>query len=536
MSNKEIATMFSELAAMMEIHEQNEFKIKSYANAYLTIRKLDIALLEQSRELNASIRGIGTSIADKIEEIKATGTFKAYEDIKSITPEGIRNILRIKGLGPKKVKVIWRELEIESLGELLYACQENRLIKLKGFGPKIQEDVIQNIHFLNQNQNLFLYPILELASVELMATLQRLNPNVIIATTGDLRKKCAIVNEISLIANASLNLPEDLISTDGKYIYKDRYPVSITHSNEENFIYDLAITTGGHEDLTRSILTKKNITYTNEDALLTDAVGFVIPPECRDKQFNSIDDINQLIDHQDIQGVIHNHSTYSDGLYSVKQMAEECMRLGYKYFVISDHSKTATYANGLSIDYVEMQWREIDALNKELSAFKIYKSIESDILADGSLDYPNDVLDGFDIVIASIHQNLNMDIDKAMKRLITAIENPYTRILGHPTGRLLLSRQGYPVDHKRLIDACAANKVVIELNANPSRLDIDAQWIEYAQNKDVMISINPDAHNLKGIQDIRYGVYAARRGGLIKKNCLNYKSINEFEQWINRAT
>jgi DNA polymerase (family 10) len=211
----------------------------------------------------------------------------------------------------------------------------------------------------------------------------------------------------------------------------------------------------------------------------------------------------------------------------------ECMRLNYEYFVISDHSKTASYANGLNIDRLYTQWNEIDSINKEFPSFKVFKSIESDILSNGDLDYDDEILGKFDLVIASIHQNLNMDLDKAMIRLIKAVENPFTRILGHPTGRLLLSRKGYPVDFIKLIDACAANNVVIELNSNPYRLDMDYSHIDYAQEKGVLISINPDAHNLLAIQDVKYGIMAARRGNLQKSNCLNTMNLADFETWIS---
>jgi DNA polymerase (family 10) len=206
-------------------------------------------------------------------------------------------------------------------------------------------------------------------------------------------------------------------------------------------------------------------------------------------------------------------------------MAEAARDKGFDYLVISDHSKTAVYADGLSIERVKEQWGEVDALNAELAPFRIYKSIESDILTDGSLDYPEEILAGFDFVIASIHSGLNMEKEKATKRLLTAIANPFTTILGHPTGRLLLSRSGYPIDHERIIDACAEHKVVIELNANPYRLDMDWSWIPYAVKRGVQISINPDAHSMGGIDDIRYGVLAARKGGLSAAGCWNARAV-----------
>jgi DNA polymerase (family 10) len=232
---------------------------------------------------------------------------------------------------------------------------------------------------------------------------------------------------------------------------------------------------------------------------------------------------NNLLSETDLVGLVHCHTTYSDGLHTLKQMADACMHKGLKYMVVTDHSRSAFYAGGLSIERVEMQWREIDSLNPSFSDFKILKGIESDILGDGSLDYPDDILSGFDVVIASIHSNLKMDIEKATQRIISAIENKYTTMLGHPTGRLLLSREGYPLDFKKVIDACAANEVIIELNSNPQRLDLDFSWLEYCMQKNVQISINPDAHSIGQIEYLKYGVLMARKGGLETKFCWNAK-------------
>jgi DNA polymerase (family 10) len=276
--------------------------------------------------------------------------------------------------------------------------------------------------------------------------------------------------------------------------------------------------------------------WENQEELFAGLGLSVIPNELREngnwieKAANSTLPI--LIEEQDICGILHNHSTYSDGLHSLSEMAMYVKSCGYQYFGICDHSKSAFYANGLQPQRVLEQIKEINALNKKLVPFKIFKGIESDILSDGSLDYNVEILSKFDFVVASIHSNLRMDKDKATNRLISAIENPYTCILGHPTGRLLLSREGYPIDHKKIIDACAANSVSIELNANPLRLDLDYTWIPYALEKQVMIAINPDAHSKGGIHHVRYGVYAARKGGLTKDMCLNSKNLEEFEAWI----
>ncbi len=535
MTNKEIAGLFHELASLMDLHEENPFKIRSYENAYLALRKLDEPLLEQDREAWMQIKGLGAAILDKLDELKQTGSISALEGFRSKTPEGIRLMLQIKGLGPKKVKTIWKDLQIETPGELLYACYENRLIELKGFGTKLQSDIIQSIEYFNQQQNLFLFAQLETEAIALIKELQDLNPTMRIETTGELRRAMPVLKAIELMVDQTpTQLPEKLqYRLEQEYIWNQFIPVFLYSSDPANWTHDQIKRTGGSLEFIQ--LYESNLSQVNgetEHAIFESAQLAYISPECRDlQQFSNFDE-KQLVDDPSIKGVIHNHSKYSDGIYTIQQMAEECIRLNYQYFVISDHSKSAFYANGLQEERLITQWAEIDQLNTQLAPFKIYKSIESDILSDGRLDYPDEILQQFDLVIASVHSNLKMDEAKAMQRIIKAIENPYTRILGHPTGRLLLSRKGYPLRYREIIDACIANQVVMELNANPVRLDMDWTWIPYAMEKGLLISINPDAHNLKGIRDIRYGVLSARKGGLTKNNCLNTKSIAEFDAWI----
>jgi DNA polymerase (family X) len=234
----------------------------------------------------------------------------------------------------------------------------------------------------------------------------------------------------------------------------------------------------------------------------------------------------------DLKSIIHSHSKWSDGVNTIEEMADECIKRGFEFLVLSDHSKAAFYANGLTEERIREQHRHIDELNAGLKPFKIFKSIECDILNDGSLDYTDQILATFDLVIASVHTNLKMPEDKAMGRLLKAISNPYVTILGHMTGRLLLSRNGYPLDHKKIIDACIQNNVVIELNAHPRRLDIDWRWIEYVLDKGGLISIDPDAHALDGYDDIKYGVLAAQKGGLTKEQNLSSYSLKQFEEFL----
>ncbi len=244
-----------------------------------------------------------------------------------------------------------------------------------------------------------------------------------------------------------------------------------------------------------------------------------------------------LVTWESLKGILHNHSTYSDGQHSLEQMATYCKELGFEYLGIADHSQSATYASGLLITKVQQQHAEIEQLNKKLSLdrpFKILKGIESDILGDGSLDYPDEVLASFDYIVASVHSNLTMNEARATERLVRAIENPYTTILGHPTGRLLLSRKGYPIDYKEVIDCCAANGVVIEINASPYRLDLDWRWIQYALERNVMLSINPDAHEMQGYHDMHYGVAVARKGGLTKNMTFNALSLVDMEAYLSK--
>ena len=273
------------------------------------------------------------------------------------------------------------------------------------------------------------------------------------------------------------------------------------------------------------------------EAAIFEQVGVHFIPAAQREQPKIIQNASKktlpaAINPTDIKGIIHSHSTWSDGIHTIEQMALAAKQKGYEYLIISDHSKSAFYANGLQADRILAQHKEIDALNKKLAPFVIFKSIESDILNDGSLDYPEEVLASFDIVIASVHSNLKMTEEKAMMRLLNAISNPYTSILGHPTGRLLLSRKGYPVDHEAIIESCAEHNVVIELNAHPRRLDMDWRYIQAAVENDVLISINPDAHAIAGFDDCKYGVLVAQKAGLTKASNLSSFSLSEMMEFI----
>ncbi len=539
MTNREIARTFQFLGKIMELHGENPFKTRSYSSAYINIRKLPQELATMSTDDINSLPGVGKAISDKIQELLSTGELQTLNKFKEMTPEGIQDMLKIKGLGPKKVKLIWEELSIESAGELLYACNENRLVEVKGFGAKTQQQLITQLEYFFASKGKLHWATAESIALDLLSKLSAHYPERFIIT-GEIKRLFPIVETIEIIT--TLDLSESDIAEDIEDLFYDETkeqlsyldcPVSIIASSMGSLGIDLLETSSSGDFL--DALGNYESLETEEDIFEALELPY-IPSELRDDEYileedrhEEIEDIVSLVD---IKGVVHNHSTYSDGVNSVSQMAQRCIDLGYNYLVMSDHSKSAFYANGLKEDRVMQQWEEIDVLNTQWTDFKIFKSIESDILSSGELDYTDEILEGFDLIIASVHSNLKMDEDKATKRLIKAIENPYTRILGHPTGRLLLSRKGYPIDHQKVIDACAANNVVIELNANPHRLDIDYTWIPYATEKGVMIAINPDAHSVKGIEDIRYGVNAARKGFLKTSDCLNCLSLTDFEKWI----
>lgn len=518
MTNDEITDALEITAKLMELHDENPFKTKAYANAAFKLSKLRYDFAGKTKEDIEAIEGIGKSISAKIVDLIQTGTTADLTDMLEKTPRGVVEMLGIKGLGPKKVRQLWHDLQVESVGELLYACNENRLTALKGFGEKTQAQVKQNIEFKIANNNKFHYAAVEKGALNLITAIN--NSGTKAAPAGQLARKNEIIETIEILVSSPP-------TADYKHLESVLpLPVKYHVSASEEFIYNQVKYSAAKNHLDKikfDSLTQK--TFSSEAELYQALNLQYIAPELREG-LNEVELavknlLPRLIELSDLKGVLHNHTTYSDGVHSLKEMADYCKESGYSYLGICDHSKTAVYANGLSIERVIEQHQEIEKLNSSYHNFKILKGIESDILGDGSLDYPEEILKTFDFVVASVHSGLKMSEERATERLLKAIENPYTSILGHPTGRLLLAREGYPINHKKIIDACAANKVSIELNAHPYRLDIDWRWIPYCLEKGVMISVNPDAHHKEGYHDMYYGICAARKGMLTKETCLN---------------
>jgi DNA polymerase (family 10) len=550
MENKPIARTLRLLSQLMELHEVNPFKIKSIANAAFKVDKLPFPVAGKTLEQLEKVDGIGKSIATKIIELFENGTIAEMDDLLATTPPGVVEMMGIKGIGAKKVAIIWRELGIETTGELFYACNENRLIEAKGFGLKTQEEIRKAIEFRMASNGKFLFAQVEKEAKELMDEVKAIFPDALKHFAGEFRRLNEIITEIvivlgsvnheiahqallksNIISNVSLN--ENHISGE----LPNGLLVDIICVDKADYFSELFLNTGT-DDHVQAVLERINTPLDqpeSEEIIYKKAGLSWMQPELREGttfiEKAEKNELPTLIITHDLKGSLHNHSTWSDGVNTVEEMALYCRdNLKLEYLGMCDHSKSAFYAKGLSIERVLQQQEEIDHLNKKLDGFHIFKGIESDILYDGSLDYPEEILQKFDFVVASVHSILKMDEEKATSRLITAIENPYTTILGHPTGRLLLSRGGYPINYKKVIDACAANNVVIEINANPLRLDLDWRWHQYALKKGVWLSINPDAHRVEGFLDMHYGVLAARKGGLYKEMCLNALSLQEISK------
>ncbi|MEO8583156.1 MAG: helix-hairpin-helix domain-containing protein [Flavitalea sp.] len=548
--NYQIAAQFSMLSKLMDVHGENSFKSKSYSMAAFNIDKLPVQLSELPPDKLFSIQGIGESTGKKIIEIIKNGHLTALENLYAKTPAGILEMLSIKGLGPKKIAVIWKEMEIESPGELLYACIENRLARYKGFGEKSQQSICDAIAFYQKSQGNHLYAQLEACSEELNKIFNKSFPKHLFAQTGAFRMQQLTINKLEWVTTVPIEKLQEFFKKEG-YTEEDVLDDSITvrgpekiliqfHSREKELFYRTLFETSSSEEFLNAwnkISKEEDFEFSSEEEIFKRYALFPVPPYLRETsgiiEKARTENFKNIIQPGDIKGIIHSHSDWSDGSNTIEQMAKACIEQGYEYLVISDHSKTASYANGQPDEKIQQQHTYVDELNIKFAPFKIFKSIESDILGDGSLDYPDKLLATFDLVIASVHANIKMQEEKAMSRLLNAISNPYTTILGHMTARLLLSRPGYPVDHKRIIEACAEHNVVIEINANPRRLDMDWRWIEYALEMGVMLSINPDAHEIREFNNCKYGVLSAQKGGLLKENNLSSFSLEAFTAFIS---
>ena len=554
MDKREIATILEEIGLLLELRGDSPFKSRAYYNAARTVEGIsenidDLVASGRIREL----QGIGQALAEKLAELVATGRLPYYDQLKQAVPPDLVEMTAIPGLGPKKIAALWNQLGITTVGELEYACIENRLLGLSGFGQKTQDKIQQGIMQMKRRMGFHLYANVIDEAQRILEVVKGIRYVRHAEVVGEVRRRMEVVSSIVLLA--ATDHPDRVVAglqSDGevadvtvigqKVVGKSSLglPVHILVSRELTPHALLAYT--GNEEHLRALASRAaslkvpwNL-ETNGAGELTPAADSeqelyarlelpYIEPELREGlreiEAASAGQLGPLVETQDIQGVFHNHTTYSDGSATLDEMVAAAKALGYRYIGISDHSQSAFYANGLKEDRIREQHAAIDALRKRMSDIAIFKGIEADILSDGAMDYSDDVLARFDFVIGSVHSRFNLSEEEQTARVIRALANPFVTMLGHPTGRLLLSREGYRVDMKRVIDAAKAYGKVIEVNANPHRLDLDWRFCQYAKSQGVKVSINPDAHATEGLGDVPFGVNIARKGSLGPRDVVN---------------
>jgi len=556
-----IAQIIDEMGTLLEIRGENPFRCRAYHTAAQALLNLtgDLREMIADGSLN-EVPGIGETMHAKIVQLATTGQLPAYDDLRRSTGPGLVALMRIPGLGPKKIKALHDTLKIESLADLRAAGDSGKIAALKGFGEKTQAKILEGIAFVEKSGERILQSnALRLADPILAAI--RAQPKVIRAEVcGSLRRRAETIGDLDVLFSSEhapavldrfVKLPQvatvlahgptkasvrlaDGVQCDVRGVDDTQYPFAL-HYFTGSKAHNIAIR---KRALARG-LTLNEYALTGPDgsvpckteAELFGVLGVAeIPPELREDQ-GEIEAAEKgglpvLIEPGDLTGTFHCHTDWSDGSATLAEMAEAARSRGMTYLGIADHSRSARYAGGLTIERVHAQWGEIDALNQTFGGkFHIFKGTECDILADGSLDYPDELLDGFDYVVASVHSHFTLPRDEMTRRIVRAASNPRVTMLGHPTGRLLLARDGYDVDLDAVIDAAAGAGTLIEINANPHRLDLDAAHCRRARHKGVTIVINPDAHSVGGLDDLEYGVSVARRGWLTKADVWNTGSL-----------
>lgn len=567
MDKAAIVSVFSEMAVLLELKGENPFKCRAFENGARAVQGISGDLGDWiAQDRLTDVKGIGKGLAEAITELHTTGKFSEYQVLKATIPPGLLEMLTIPGVGPKKVRLLSDELGIHSIGELEYACQENRLLKLKGFGPKSQEKILVAIRFVRSNAGQFLLPLAMGEALAVLAVLRQDKDVLRAEIAGSLRRRKEIVHDIDLVVGTRhpaavmrsfvrLSGRKEIIAhgdTKSSVRLSSGIQVDLRCVSEREFPFAWLHFTGSKEHnvalraraLDRGLKLNeyglfdgdKLLVCADEAAIYRRLDLDTIPPEMREDrgelELAAAHRLPTLIERADLQGAFHAHTVYSDGSATIAAMADEAKKLGLSYLGISDHSQSAFYAHGLKPQDIKRQHAEINAFNRGSKDFRIFKGIESDILADGALDYDDQTLASFDFVIASVHSRFKMAAEEMTRRILTAIENPYTTMLGHMTGRLLLSREPYGLDVHRIIERAAELGKIIELNANPYRIDIDWRHLAYARERGLRVSINPDAHSVAGLSDIEYGIGAARKGGLTRADVVNTMTLVEMAEFL----
>lgn len=579
MDKNQVAQTLEEVASLLELKEgSNPFEARAYENAARAVNALDgdIEKLVREGKLKGT-PGLGSTIIKRIEELVNTGHMELLDELIATTPQVKLEMRRIPGVGPKKINTIVSQIGVTSIAELEQAARDGRIAKLPGFGKKTADNILQGLAFLAQHEGRFLFPVAEDGAERIRQVLAELPEIVRLQVAGSLRRRRETIGDIDIVASVADDAGDEArrkimetftsqpdvqaitgkgdtkssvvlksgINTDLRVVNDSQFPATLHHftgSKEHHIplrrralsmgmtINDYGLFRGKEPHLEPIPIKEEADIYA---ALKMD----YIEPELRE----DMGEIEAAIEHKlpklvemsDVRGVLHAHSTWSDGQNTLREMAEGCIARGYHYLGITDHSKVAAYAGGLSEDALRRQGEEIDRLNEEFKGrLHILKGTECDILRDGSLDYADDVLARLDFVVASIHSNFNLSKAEQTQRMLRAIANPYVDIIGHPTGRILLGREGYELDIEAIIDAAAEHGVCIEINAHPSRLDLDWRYLHRARDKGMKIPVNPDAHSVEGIDVIRYGINIARKGWLRASDVLNTMSTKEITAYF----
>lgn len=560
--------IFEEIADLLELKGENPYKVRAYRYAKKALEEIeDLERLINEKRL-MEVRGVGEAIAKKIEEFYEKGFISLHEELKREIPPSLLELLKIPNLGPKRVRELYEALGITSIGELEYAIKENRLLTLFGFGKKIQERILEGIEFYKAHRGKLLLLDAEEKAESVKRAISSAFKDAKVEICGSLRRKSEVVNDLDVL----LVREEPLDFGDISRIFKGNIRghlqdggilsleselglrLDILFAKKREYPFALIFLTGSKDHFEKLKMVAfqrgfllfergmkkdgRDLDFEGEEEVY-DALGLsFIPPEMREDngeiELSLSGKFPKVIDHSDIKGVFHIHTDFSDGIDSIDSLISFSQGLGLEYIGVSDHSKNAYYARGLDIERLKRQWELIDEINRKNEGFYVFKGIEADILPDGSLDYPDEVLEKFDFVIASIHSHFRLSKGEQTRRIVKALENPYVTILGHPTGRLLLTRQGYEVDLGEILDAASKTGVILELNSSPYRLDLGWRELREAKSKGILISINPDAHSKGDIRDLRFGVYQARKAWLEKKDVLNAMTKDDVESYLSR--
>lgn len=580
MDKKQIADILSEIGTLLEVKGENPFKCRAYHTGARIVTSLtqDLNALVTSGEIR-DIKGIGDALAEKITELVQTGSLDYYDRLKASVPPGVLQMLAINGIGPSKVRVLSGKLNITTLEQLEQACKDGRIRSVEGFGQKTEENILAGLQALRRYSARHLFSVAEPAATAMAAFIAKQKGVTRVDIAGSLRRRSETIGDIDILAVAKESFAPAVMmaftthpdveritahgETKSSVILTSGIPCDLRIVAGAEFAFALNYFTGSkeHNVRIRSIARDaglslneygfsridaeekrgavKKIIHCKDEEDLYRVLGLpFIPPELREDS-GEVEaalekKLPQLIVDQDLKGAFHCHTTYSDGAHLLMEMANAARGLGWQYLGIADHSKSAAYANGLSEERVRKQQKEIDLLNQNWSNFRILKGIEVDILPDGSLDFSDDVLQSCDFVVASVHSNFKMGEAQMTDRIAAAIANRHVTMLGHLTGRLLLQREGYPLNQEKIIQLAAKYGTIIELNAHPSRLELNWRMCKIAKEKGVRIAINPDAHTMEGLKDVRFGVGIARKGWMTKQDVLNTMTLKEVTQFLSR--